>query len=141
MELNELFEKFLNDESFKEEVEDITDENSFNDFAQKYDIPYTIEEINTFINDKLESANGNCSIYSKKTYEELGIDLTGLTMGKQNHPLIVTESHKCKYNEPYSAGFSNNCLGCKYSNEHVENFVAHCYCNLRSKEYDPVYRK
>ena len=57
MEFNELFNKYLNDESFKEEYLKLSSESDYNEFCKKHDIPYSLEEMKTLIQDKIESAN------------------------------------------------------------------------------------
>lgn len=57
MEFDELFKKYLDDEYFKEEVLKLSSESEYEDFVKKYDIPYTLEEMKTLVQEKIESAN------------------------------------------------------------------------------------
>lgn len=57
MEFEELFRKYLNDQSFKEEYLRLSSESEYNEFAKKYDIPYTLDEMKTLVQDKVEAAN------------------------------------------------------------------------------------
>ena len=125
MEINELFEKFMSDSSFKEEVESITDENSYNEFAKKYDIPYSLEELRDLANNKAETTN--CGTHSKKTYDELNIQVSYPQRPKY-HPLIVTWGNTCKLS-------SDTCFNCQKGT--FQTFGLVTYCTERSDEWDP----
>lgn len=57
MEFNELFRKYLDDDSFKQEYLKLSNEEDYKEFAKKYDIPYTLDEMKTLVQEKAESAN------------------------------------------------------------------------------------
>ena len=132
MEFNELFEKFLNDDSFQEEVENITDDNSYNEFARKYDVPYTLEELVDLLNKKSETSNCDTRSFSKKTYNELGFPHTyDIKISADDHPLIITVYHKCKLLDGPFCGKCSSSV----------NRGGIWYCLRRCKEYDPCYKK
>lgn len=127
MEFYELYNKFLNDDSFQEEVEKISDDNSYNEFALKYEVPYSMEEIRNLIDDTVESTNSKCkSTYSKYTYDDLCIDVEkSRTQNKYNHPLLTTLGNRC----------CCSVVTCAYCpSAKMDGFFT--YCKIRSKEYD-----
>ena len=129
MEFNELYEKFISDSSFEREVASITEGSSYDEFAKKYDIPYSLEELRNLANDKAETTN--CSIdtrtFSKCTYEELNTQISR-HQHICNHPLIVTWGNTCKLS-------SDTCFNCQ--NGTFQRFGAVTYCIERSREWDP----
>ena len=126
MEFNELFEKYINDDSFKVEAESIYDENLYKEFAKKNDIPYSLEELKILISDQVEKAN--CPRrYSEKTYSDLNCNHTQDQLDT-NHPLIVTWGNKCKL------GSKGTCFDCVNSACLGPGLVT--YCKGRSKEFD-----
>lgn len=59
MNFNEVFSKYINDESFKNEVNEISEKEGLSALIKKYDMPYSEDELAGLINDKIESANCN----------------------------------------------------------------------------------
>lgn len=142
MDFNELFEKYLNDESFKGELIAAVREDAYEAFAAKHDIPYSFEEVQDFADAKTEASNCPTRT-SKSTYEELKLvdDFEERAryynnyFGQKvtNHPVIVTLLNKsCSLASNAEGTKCRNCSNCGGSVDEKDGLVL--YCLRRSEE-------
>lgn len=75
MEINELIKKFTNDEKFREEIVTLGKEGGAKAIIEKYDIPYSEDELLEMLNAKLEQSNCDGSVTEelKESFLSLGI--------------------------------------------------------------------
>lgn len=66
MKFDELFEKYMNDNEFKDELLLEIKEEGLNNVIVKYDLPYSVDELKEMISNKIEAANcdGDTVAYS-----------------------------------------------------------------------------
>lgn len=57
MTLNDIYEKYLSDSSFKEEVHELLVNNDFDTAIRKYDLSCTKDDLAEFVSDKTETSN------------------------------------------------------------------------------------
>ena len=125
MDFNDLFSKYINDASFKEEANNAFFNNSYDEFAKKYDISYTYDELSDLVQTKAESSN--CD--SEDNFYKLGLTPV-YDYGQQTyyHPIITGASNKCKLT-------SNDCV-CYNCDYWKVNLPWIGYCRARSREHD-----
>lgn len=125
MDFDELFYKYMNDASFKDEANKVDSNASYDEFAKKYDVSYTYYELSDLVKNKIESAN--CE--SEDRYEDLNI-IPAYEYGQNTryHPIITGAGNKCRLT-------SNDCVcyNCDYWKVNVPWFG---YCRARSDEHD-----
>ena len=57
MTINEIYDKYLSDDSIKKEIKELLENNDFDTVIRKYSLSCTKEELANFISEKTESSN------------------------------------------------------------------------------------